>query len=72
MFAALTFARQLLLRLLGAGTTIREVAETLEVTKWTARTYLERLRGEGLAQIVGNGRGARWLAVSPQDDGNVG
>ena len=64
-------AREVLLRLLAAGTTISEAARTLEVSKWTARTYLERLRGEGLAQIAGSGRGARWLAIPPQDDGNA-
>jgi len=58
-------AREVLLRLLGAGTTIREVAETLEVTKWTARTYLERLRTEGLVRMEGERRTARWLLAEP-------
>jgi len=57
--------RETLLALLAAGTTISEVAGALEVSTWTARTYLGRLRTEGLAQITGNGRGARWRAASP-------
>jgi DNA-directed RNA polymerase specialized sigma24 family protein len=64
-------AREVLLRLLAAGTTISEVARTLEVSKWTARTYLERLRTEGLALLAGKGRGARWIAA-PQEAGGDG
>jgi len=64
-------AREALLRLLAAGTTISEVARTLEVSKWTARTYLERLRTEGLALLAGKGRGARWVAA-PQEAGGDG
>jgi hypothetical protein len=58
-------ARGPLLRLLAAGTTISEAARELCVSKWTARTYLERLRVDGLAQITGKGRGARWVAAPP-------
>ena len=60
-------AREALLRLLGAGTTIAEVARTLGVTKWTARTYLERLRTEGLVRMEGERRTARWLLADPGD-----
>jgi hypothetical protein len=58
-------AREILLSLLAAGTTISEVARTLEVTKWTARTYLERLRTEGLVRMEGEKRTARWLLTEP-------
>lgn len=60
-------AREVLLRLLAAGTTIPEVARTLDVSKWIARTYLERLRGEGLVRMEGEKRTARWLLTDPQD-----
>jgi hypothetical protein len=56
-----------LLRLLAAGTTIREVAETLSVSKWIARTYLERLRTEGRVRIEGEKRTARWLLNEPAE-----
>jgi hypothetical protein len=58
-------AREVLLRLLAAGTTISEAARTLEVSKWTARTYLERLRTEGLVRMEGERRTARWLLAEP-------
>lgn len=58
-------ARAVLLRLLAAGTTISEAARTLEVSKWTARTYLERLRTEGLVRMEGERRTARWLLAEP-------
>jgi len=57
--------RENLLGLLAAGTTISEAARTLEVSKWTARTYLERLRGEGLVRMEGEKRTARWLLAEP-------
>ena len=60
-------AREPLLRLLAAGTTISEVATTLGVSKWTARTYLERLRGEGLVRMEGEKRTARWRLNEPED-----
>lgn len=63
-------ARAVLLRLLAAGTTISEAARTLEVSKWTARTYLERLRTEELAELAGKGRGARWVAPPPETGGD--
>ena len=58
-------ARAVLLRLLTAGTTISEVATALGVSKWTARIYLERLRGEGRVRIEGEKRRARWLLNEP-------
>ena len=58
-------AREILLRLLTAGTTISEAARTLDVSKWTARTYLERLRTEGLVRMEGERRTARWLLAEP-------
>src|SRR6185437_8624093 len=57
--------REKLLALLAAGTTIPEAARALEVTKWTARTYLERLRGEGLVRMEGEKRTAKWLLAEP-------
>ena len=58
-------ARAKLLELLAAGTSIGKAAEALGVTRWVARTYLERLRTEGLTAIEGSGRSARWVAVHP-------
>jgi hypothetical protein len=59
-----------LLELLEGGTTTSQVAEALKIGKWTARTWLEKLRGQGVAQIEGAGRGARWILVaSPDGDG---
>jgi hypothetical protein len=37
----------------------------LGVSKWTARTYLERLRGEGLVRMEGEKRTAKWLLAEP-------
>jgi len=62
--------REKLLALLAAGTTISEVARTLEVTKWTARTYLERLRTEGRVRIEGERKAARWL-LAESDGGDA-
>lgn len=59
-------ARGPLLSLLAAGTTISEVASTLGVSKWTARTYLERLRTERLVRMEGEKRTARWLLNQPE------
>lgn len=60
-------ARGPMLRLLAAGTTISEVAGALSVSKWTARTYLERLRTEGRVRMEGEKRTARWLLNEPED-----
>ncbi len=58
-------AREALLQLLVAGTTISKVADALGVTRWVARTYLERLRTEGLVRMEGEKRTARWLLAEP-------
>ena len=58
-------AREVLLGLLADGTTISGAAAALGVSDWTARTYLGRLRYEGLARIDRKGRGARWWSVKP-------
>jgi aldehyde dehydrogenase (NAD+) len=56
---------------IAAGTTISEVTTTLGVSKWTARTYLERLRTEGLVRMEGEKRTARWLLNEPgEGDGS--
>jgi predicted GIY-YIG superfamily endonuclease len=47
-------------RLLAAGTTISEVAAATGVSRWAARVWLERLREEGAAQVVGCKRTAKW------------
>lgn len=60
-------ALPVLLRLLREGTTISSVAEALGVSKWDARTFLEKLRNEGIARVDGKGRGARFRLV---DDGD--
>jgi hypothetical protein len=62
--------RARLLELLAVKVSAAEVARVLEVTPWTARTYLERLRLDGLAQAVGKGRGAGWVAAQPPEDGD--
>lgn len=50
-----------LLGLLASGTTISIAAETLGVSKWTARTYLEALRNKKVARVEGVKRAARWV-----------
>lgn len=56
-------AREKLLALLAAGKVpASKAAEALGVTPWTARTYLERLRLDGLAHAAGKGRAAGWFA----------
>lgn len=57
--------RDTLMILLREGTTIKEVATALSVTRWVARGLLEHLRGEGLATEPGKGRGARWRLAAP-------
>jgi hypothetical protein len=60
-------SRQQIMKLLeGDGTTIAKVAETLSVKAYTARKWLERLRAEGVARVVGEKRGARWQLASTQ------
>lgn len=53
--------RERLIALLGAGTSLRESADVLGVSVWTVRTWLERLRSEGVVEIAGKGRAARWV-----------
>jgi hypothetical protein len=60
-------SRSVLFGLLRDGTTSSKAAEALGVSKWTARTYLERLRTEGLARLEGDRRTARWILASPED-----
>jgi hypothetical protein len=60
-------ARPVLLGLLREGTTIAAIAEALGVSKWTARTYLERLRNEGIARVDGKGRSARFRLTEDGD-----
>jgi hypothetical protein len=50
-----------LLDLLEGGTTMSKVAAELGVKPWTARTWLEKLRGQGVAKVVGERRTARWV-----------
>jgi hypothetical protein len=58
-------ARPVLLGLLREGTTASAVAEAIGVSKWIARTYLERLRNEGVAYVDGVKRAARWRLAGP-------
>lgn len=58
--------RQALLDLLKDGTTITAATEALGVSTWTARSYLQVLRNEGLARIDGKGRGARWRTAETE------
>lgn len=57
--------REILLGLLAGrgGTTITAAADALSASKWLVRTYLERLRNEGLARIEGERRASRWHLV---------
>ena len=52
----------------GEGTTIRDAANTLGVTVWIARKYLERLRVEGVVTVAGEKTGgARWRLAGGDD-----
>lgn len=57
--------RSRLLELLAseAGITTTGAALEFRVSNWTARLWLERLRDEGLAEVQGSGRGARWRST---------
>jgi hypothetical protein len=59
--------RNVLIGLLRNGTTIGGLAEALKVSKWTARTYLEKLRNEGLVRLEGEKRSARWLLTESDE-----
>jgi len=64
-------ARPRLLEMLAGGTTIRLVATAFGVSRWTARTWLEKLRGEGVAYVAGTRATARWrlFAATPPGSG---
>jgi hypothetical protein len=40
------------------------------VKKWTARTWLENLRGKGAAYVVGTRAAARWKLTPPPGEGD--
>lgn len=54
--------------MLAAGTTISEVMEAFGISRWTARTWLEKLRGKGIAKVVGERRAAKWILTEAGDD----
>ena len=56
-------ARTTLIALLAKGTTVREAAMALRMSKWHARVRLESLRSEGVAKVEGSRRAARWHLV---------
>lgn len=66
---------EIILALLKTGTSISEVAKALDVTQWTARTYLERALKDGVAWLDKGpggkgGRASRWrLKEPPGGDG---
>jgi hypothetical protein len=59
-----------LLGMLREGTTAGSVAQAFGVSKWIARTWLEKLRGQGAAYVDGERKAARWRLTPPpaQDD----
>lgn len=59
--------RARLLELLRKGTTIAEVDETFGIGRWTARTWLERMKQEGIARVDGKGRGSRFRLTEDGD-----
>ena len=59
--------RETLTGLLVSGTTITEASGALGVSKWTARSYLQKFRNERKAWIDGKGRGARWRLDTGSD-----
>jgi hypothetical protein len=64
-------ARPRLLEMLGAGTTISAVAREFGQKKWTARTWLGRLRDEGVAYVDGERSTARWRLTPPPAEGDT-
>ena len=66
-------ARPRLLEMLGGGTTIRLVAAEFRLSKWTARTWLQKFRDEGLAYVDGARSAARWRRVpdTPPEAGDA-
>ena len=68
---ALDSFRDDLLDLLADGTTATKCAAKLGVTPWMGRKFLEQLRDEGLAHVVGVGRASHWQAgAAPDGDGS--
>jgi hypothetical protein len=59
--------REALLGLLEDGTTTSNAAKALGVSTWIARTYLQKLRNEGVARVDGKGRGSRWCLTEDGD-----
>lgn len=64
-------ARPRLLEMLREGTTAPAVAAAFEVSKWTARTWLENLRLGGAAYVDGERKAARWRLAPPPGDGDA-
>jgi hypothetical protein len=60
-----------LLEMLEEGTTISAVATRFDVKKWTARTWLENLRGKRAAYVVGERAAARWMLGPPPGEGDA-
>lgn len=61
--------RQVLLSLLGEGTTIRAATARLgDVKRWKVAEYFNRLRFEGVARLDGKGAGAIWRLATPDTD----
>ena len=60
-----------LLEMLGEGTTAPAVAKRFGVSKWTARTWLENLRGKGAAYVDGERKAARWRLAPPLPGGDA-
>lgn len=63
--------RPRLVEMLGGGTTISTVAREFEVTKWTARQWLQRLRNENVAYVDGTRATAKWRLAPPPADGDA-
>jgi hypothetical protein len=57
-----------LMEMLEAGTTAPAVARRFGVSKWTARTWLENLRGRNVAYVAGERSKARWLLAPPPEE----
>lgn len=64
-------ARPRLLEMLEQGTTIRLAAAEFGVTKWIARTWLQKFRDEGLAYVDGTRSAARWRLAPPPPAGDA-
>lgn len=68
---ALDSFRDDLLDVLANSTTASKCAAKIGVTPWVARKFLQQLRKEGLAHVVGVGRAAHWQAgAAPGGDGS--